>query len=619
MLAGALALASAAPASAQLATSCGSYSVNPNPLATNTSPEGHFKLYVDALASVPSGYGEALDHAYDVQKADGWYMPPGRPYTVVISGTGKKADAAATGTPGDNPNTPWTETDATSACMGMTNDLTGTDLTGSVDREFNRMVLFGYGALTPAVEPIFAQGGPILAEEETDNVNIDEATLWPDFTKSLLDYGTGGWIALEGLAAQHGGFHVMQKFWEHISKGDQPGSLAALDAALADTGSTTLTQAFHEAAIAMIVMKKCPLAAPFCFAKADEYLAAKPAGAPAVQASIQHVGDQPLTDAVPDGYGLRWIGLPTGRQDLTIANTASKGTLQASAICTSADGSLLRTPFPAPIAAGGSGVIHAFPSADCTGPLLVVSSSANEDAQAAQRSFAVASTAPTATLSLSIAGDGAGKVTSTPTGIDCPTDCTETLPADTSIDLTAAPANGSTFTGWGGACASAAKQATCTLKLSDAATAVATFAKVVVTPTPTATATPVVTPPSKPVGPTLPPTVTGDHTAPKVRVSRARFSKKALKITVVCPADEANRCSGFVSVAAKVKGKKLKFADQAFIRLKAGASATLNYRLTSRSRRLLGHTHKVRVKVTVRARDDAFNYATTTRTLTVKR
>jgi PKD repeat protein len=55
------------------------------------------------------------------------------------------------------------------------------------------------------------------------------------------------------------------------------------------------------------------------------------------------------------------------------------------------------------------------------------------------------------TLTTAIAGTGAGTVTSTPTGITCLPDCTETYPAGTVVTLTATPAAGSTFVGWSGA------------------------------------------------------------------------------------------------------------------------------------------------------------------------
>src|SRR5262245_18700726 len=46
------------------------------------------------------------------------------------------------------------------------------------------------------------------------------------------------------------------------------------------------------------------------------------------------------------------------------------------------------------------------------------------------------------------AGAGSGNVTSSPAGISCGTDCSETYDSDSTVTLMAAPATGSSFTGW---------------------------------------------------------------------------------------------------------------------------------------------------------------------------
>ncbi|MCU0294004.1 MAG: choice-of-anchor J domain-containing protein, partial [Thermoanaerobaculaceae bacterium] len=55
-------------------------------------------------------------------------------------------------------------------------------------------------------------------------------------------------------------------------------------------------------------------------------------------------------------------------------------------------------------------------------------------------------------LSVARAGNGAGSVTSTPPGIDCGSTCAAFFPEGSTVDLAAAAATGSTFTGWSGAC-----------------------------------------------------------------------------------------------------------------------------------------------------------------------
>ena len=54
------------------------------------------------------------------------------------------------------------------------------------------------------------------------------------------------------------------------------------------------------------------------------------------------------------------------------------------------------------------------------------------------------------TLNVSVAGNGT--VTSSPAGISCPSLCTNNYASGTSVMLTATPAGGATFNGWGGAC-----------------------------------------------------------------------------------------------------------------------------------------------------------------------
>jgi len=83
------------------------------------------------------------------------------------------------------------------------------------------------------------------------------------------------------------------------------------------------------------------------------------------------------------------------------------------------------------------------------------------------------STAATYTLTLAKSGTGSGTVTSSPTGITCGTDCTQSYSSGTTVTLTAATATGSTFTGWSGACTGTG---TCAVSMSAARSVTATFA-----------------------------------------------------------------------------------------------------------------------------------------------
>ena len=76
-------------------------------------------------------------------------------------------------------------------------------------------------------------------------------------------------------------------------------------------------------------------------------------------------------------------------------------------------------------------------------------------------------------LSVVLAGTGTGRVSATPSGITCGSDCTERYANGTLITLTATPDVGSTFTGWnGGRCAGSGP---CTFRVTDAANVTATF------------------------------------------------------------------------------------------------------------------------------------------------
>jgi len=76
------------------------------------------------------------------------------------------------------------------------------------------------------------------------------------------------------------------------------------------------------------------------------------------------------------------------------------------------------------------------------------------------------------TLTVDKAGTGTGTVTSDPLGIDCGADCSEVYDYSTVVTLTAAPAIGSTFAGWSGACTGTG---TCVVTMDAAKTVTANF------------------------------------------------------------------------------------------------------------------------------------------------
>jgi len=74
-------------------------------------------------------------------------------------------------------------------------------------------------------------------------------------------------------------------------------------------------------------------------------------------------------------------------------------------------------------------------------------------------------------LSASVTGSGGGHILAT--GINCPTDCSESYPAGTMVTLTASPNSGAQFSGWTGACTG---NSSCTLTMDAAKSVTASFA-----------------------------------------------------------------------------------------------------------------------------------------------
>ncbi len=78
-------------------------------------------------------------------------------------------------------------------------------------------------------------------------------------------------------------------------------------------------------------------------------------------------------------------------------------------------------------------------------------------------------------LAVSKSGTGAGTVTSSPAGINCGADCSESLVDGSSVTLTAKPTTGSSFVGWSGSGCSGTS--TCTVIMSAARAVDAKFTK----------------------------------------------------------------------------------------------------------------------------------------------
>jgi surface protein len=84
-------------------------------------------------------------------------------------------------------------------------------------------------------------------------------------------------------------------------------------------------------------------------------------------------------------------------------------------------------------------------------------------------------TVPLHALTVTKSGTGNGTVTSIPAGIDCGAACEASYPAGTVVTLTAAPAAGSVFEGWSGACTG--ETSTCQVTVNEASNVTATFTR----------------------------------------------------------------------------------------------------------------------------------------------
>lgn len=80
---------------------------------------------------------------------------------------------------------------------------------------------------------------------------------------------------------------------------------------------------------------------------------------------------------------------------------------------------------------------------------------------------------PTPTFALNVAVSGLGLVTSTPSGINCGSDCAETYVTGTNVTLTATPDLGYNFSGWSGACTGSSPS--CIVSMNAAKSVTATF------------------------------------------------------------------------------------------------------------------------------------------------
>jgi Divergent InlB B-repeat domain len=473
--------------------SCGTESSN----QANVHDTSHFHLTyagVDAGLTV-TDYAESLEEAWQTEVGSfGWAAPPvytpdpapGERYHVRIDRLPSNLYGFVTpagdhaGPVGNNPATPWNDIDADASCMVLNEDFSTfpsspqASLDSTTAHEFNHSIQFGYGGLSGSNVPddVFVEGGATWMEDEVqDAANDNYNYLWPLFRESLGAYDEPEpppdpypyWITFRGLTERYGtgisggGEQVMQDFWELTSK-NAASNQTALASALEARG-TTLAEAFHAYAIAVRFSHACGggYQYPYCFEEGPAYVSAA-GGLPPFDATVAGVGGS-ATSSVEDNYALRWITLPSssGAYDVTLDNLSSGGRLRSTVACDT--GTELRlSPVPGVLASGQSGTLTAFNPVGCATRVLVVtneSQTAANPASSSSRSFSVTTAAAPAgnhTLSVTPTGSGSGTVTSTPGGITCGIDCSESFPANTVVTLAATPAAGSNFAGWSGAC-----------------------------------------------------------------------------------------------------------------------------------------------------------------------
>jgi uncharacterized repeat protein (TIGR01451 family) len=131
---------------------------------------------------------------------------------------------------------------------------------------------------------------------------------------------------------------------------------------------------------------------------------------------------------------------------------------------------------PLVVPGSGDGTVHFRANVGTTSGTFTSSASAENSS-----GFTIAPSGPDAAVTVSgtvtthhlaVTVAGSGSVTSSPSGIACPTACAADFATGTVVALTATPASGSTFSGWSGACTGTTS---CSVTLSADRTVTATF------------------------------------------------------------------------------------------------------------------------------------------------
>jgi hypothetical protein len=389
----------------------------------------HFLIHYDA-SELGGGLGiqdyiDALESTWTAEvDTFEWAAPPARAsaphglYHVridrLLSGLYGYVDRNGTyaGIVGDNPNTPWTEDEATASCMVLNQNYAGfpspplASLEATAAHEFNHSIQFGYGDLgANRPDDVFIEGGATWMEDEVfDGSNDNQYYLWPRFGQSMGSYPSSFpypyWVVFRGLVERlghgtdgTGSEQAMQDFWESISRGDAS-DLGAFREALALHG-IDLASAYSDWALAVKFSRPCDAAyvPPFCIEQGDDY--ANAAGLPKAQLHVDAVGDS-VTGSIPDNYSLSWVRLPKhgGPFNVRVRNTSGGGALRVRVACDLGPGLGLRVYDVGPGAlSGGARAAAPVDPAGCASSLVAVIAnvrqSADDPARSVDRSFRV--------------------------------------------------------------------------------------------------------------------------------------------------------------------------------------------------------------------------------------
>ncbi|MFZ9668523.1 MAG: InlB B-repeat-containing protein [Solirubrobacterales bacterium] len=210
------------------------------------------------------------------------------------------------------------------------------------------------------------------------------------------------------------------------------------------------------------------------------------------------------------------------------------------------------------------------------------------------------STATNYTLTSQLTGDGTGTVSSTPAGIDCGSTCSAGFPLSSSVTLTADPAAGSTFAGWGGDCSGSST--TCTVTILGDRNVTATF-------TADSPAPPPADKPDLKVSLTAPKRVTGGKSfGVKLKVTNRAggvATSKSLSPRAGVAARSVKTCLTAPSplITVRAKGAKINGRTACWTRSTLGSGKSVTYSAKIKAPR--SASGRKSLKATVRASDTA--------------